>query len=539
MSGKRFMNTWLSVAPFSLFAASAIILAIFALPLTYPGHADPVFYYTVAENLCSGRGLNIDYVWHYLVQYRTIRHPSNDFWMPLSSIIMCGFFKVFGTSFRSAQVSSVLFGTLLIVLSSKIAKEIDKTFQTLFGVVLVGLSMPLLTYSAILPDSGIYYGLFGGATLLCMVRSYYKKDTTRYIALGGLFAGLTALTRNDGILFIVTFTLNEILSKRYSWTQKGKRLLICLLAFASVMIPWIYYIYMTFGTIQPPAAAKVPFLQSYNDLYCPSNKISLQGYLASGLLSILSQKLLALGQNMVIMAVISSPVLVALFVYYLWTNRCNRNIQVIFRPMLVHVVVIFLSYSLIATIIGPLAWPRALMAPLPFLIAGASLGLTQLLRRWRRNRLHLTMGVVLSAIAIGLQVLVSVFVTKSAYSNTNCIKSILSSVRADLMDEGGLSDVVVLTNAPWEVHYSLRVPAVQACLESSWELAHKFGGTHLLSFDPVRCGIPDLPLRPPSFEEHYLPLEHLADISTSNSEALRLVPIHVASDYQLYRIQQK
>lgn len=519
-----------------VFFASVAFLGLCAAPVTHPGHADPAFYFSVAENLCSGRGFTIDYIWHHLVGYTTVVHPSNDFWMPLPSVIMCGFFKVFGVSYRSAQISSVLFGALLVLLSYTIARGLDESCAVATWVPLVGLSTPLLVFSATIPDSGVYYGVLGSLSLLFMGYSSCGGSEAAVVALAGLFAGLTALTRNDGILLAATFFLNELFVRGRSWADKTRRVLVFFVVFALVVVPWMYYLYETFGTLSPPASSRVPFLQSYDELYSPSGgQVTLQSYLSSGPAFILQQKLVAIGQNLIVIPVVASPILVALFVYYLWSSRRHPLVSAVFRPVLVHTVVLFLSYSLIVTVVGSLAWPRTLVAVLPFLVAGASLGLLQVLRRRRVCGRRVMNGKVLAVYVLGLQALLSALVLGLADSNSGCIETTLNSARDSLLVDGSASDAIILTNAPWEVYYSLRTPAVQAPAESVGVLARRFSATHLLLFDPIHCGVPDLPLRPASFESHYQKTEEIAEASASGG-GVRLEPMHVSPEYQLYRI---
>ena len=73
-------------------AAVVVAVTVFRLnavrDATFPGHADKSFYFGVAQNLSSGRGPNVDYVWHFLTPQHHLTHFAFDYWMPLNSMLM-------------------------------------------------------------------------------------------------------------------------------------------------------------------------------------------------------------------------------------------------------------------------------------------------------------------------------------------------------------------------------------------------------------------------------------------------------------------
>src|ERR1700730_8605841 len=71
------------------FVAAVTAYRLYALRLArYPGHADPAFYYNVAQNLDAGRGPKIDYIWEFLTGQPDLPRYAFDYWLPLPSVLM-------------------------------------------------------------------------------------------------------------------------------------------------------------------------------------------------------------------------------------------------------------------------------------------------------------------------------------------------------------------------------------------------------------------------------------------------------------------
>ena len=95
---------------------------LLASMVQHPGHADPAFYYTLATNIAQGRGLVIDYIWHYLGDVDALTHAACDYWPPLTSVIMSVFLSLFGQSFFAAILPAALCGSLLALLAYAVAR---------------------------------------------------------------------------------------------------------------------------------------------------------------------------------------------------------------------------------------------------------------------------------------------------------------------------------------------------------------------------------------------------------------------------------
>lgn len=119
-----FHSRWLLITSFSIALGFGLFARLSMLKFAqYPGHGDHAFYYSVAENVVSGKGLTTDYIWTYLSNPGAITHTSHDFWMPLTSLIISVFLYVFGNSLSTALIPSILAGLALSVVVYILAKK--------------------------------------------------------------------------------------------------------------------------------------------------------------------------------------------------------------------------------------------------------------------------------------------------------------------------------------------------------------------------------------------------------------------------------
>ena len=89
-----------------------------AAVVTQPGYPDPAYYFDVAKNLASGHGFTEDFIFMYLTPATSVVHPSNFYWMPLTSIIIAPFLALFGIGWRIAQIPIILLSASLPVLAA-------------------------------------------------------------------------------------------------------------------------------------------------------------------------------------------------------------------------------------------------------------------------------------------------------------------------------------------------------------------------------------------------------------------------------------
>src|SRR5262249_57634690 len=87
--------------------------AVVSAPRTQVNHGDVAFYYVVAENLARGRGFVIDYIWNFWSHPAGIPAFSNDWWMPLTSVLCALGMKLGGIGYASAQNTMIVVSSAL------------------------------------------------------------------------------------------------------------------------------------------------------------------------------------------------------------------------------------------------------------------------------------------------------------------------------------------------------------------------------------------------------------------------------------------
>ena len=190
-----------AIAIYSIFFILSLILRFyFAAKLNNPGHGDPAYYLSLAQNLADGRGFVIDYVWHFLILPNNLTHFSNVFWMPLTSIIIYPFLLVFGKSLLAALVPSIVFGLGCSIIAYYIGMEYTKSKAISFWSAIITLYAPRLFIYSIATDSSIYYLVFVSAGILMLMKS---RHNPKLFIMAAILAGLGQWVRQDGVLMML------------------------------------------------------------------------------------------------------------------------------------------------------------------------------------------------------------------------------------------------------------------------------------------------------------------------------------------------
>lgn len=458
--------------------AALLSRLILASLVQHPGHGDHAFYYTVAENLVDGRGLQIDYIWNYLSAPETITHSSNDYWMPLTSMIIGVSLFVFGKSLFAALLPSILSGLVLFVLVYFFSKIYSNSRFVAFCSASLILFVPSLFIYSLSTDSTIYYALFVSSSLFFMIRGWTHPN---FFLLSAGCAGLAHLTRQDGILLVPTLLVVILLSP-HRREKKSIYLLLMLALYLLVLSPLIIDNYKTFGLPFPPGPSKTMFLTEYEDLYSYSKELSLGTYLDWGIPNILWSKIetgvsnawtlyeffgdfLAVFAILGMLGVVMSP-------------ERRRRWSIYWPPML-FLGFLFISYTLIITFPSPGGFKRSAMSMIPFLVIIS----IDAVERHIPSR----------AVAFLVILLVASFLfSKSVLSARNMIASNaqmgqqlaqLKEVLQNQNESEHTQDIVIMTRNPWEVYYLTRYKAIQipnGDLSTILEVAQKYGANYLL-----------------------------------------------------------
>ena len=403
--------------------ALAVRLAL-AMPQTQPHYFDAYYYYNVAESLHLGRGFTVDFIWNYLQNPTSVTHPSNLYWMPLTSILAWLSFSVFGASFRAAQLPFILLSSLPPLLAYYISWRIyARRDYAWLSAILTTFSPFYLKYWAC-PDNFAPFAVTAGLSLVLM-HLLWSKRQARYALLTGLLIGLSHLARADGLLLWPAFALLLVvilLQQRRGATHEsltsgsGSRvatLTICVVWFALavsgyllVMIPWFWRNWTLIGAAVSGAATKTIFLRSYADLFSYTPDLSLESYLAWGWRSILQSKLSAARHNLAVLLGALQFHLAPMALIGLWQLRRRRE----YVPFYVYASTLYLAMTLIFTFPSMHAsMLHSTGALLPFLFAATIPGIDTVVswiavrrRTWHPRTARRVFRVGLTAVVVAI-----------------------------------------------------------------------------------------------------------------------------------------
>jgi len=303
-----------------LLGLSLIVRAAIAAVVTGPGYPDAAYYFDVAKNLVSGHGFTEDFIISYLTPAQSVVHPSNFFWMPLTSIVIAPFMALLGTSWRVAQIPIVLLTASLPLLAYWIGWDIFRSRRYALAMAFFTLcGGSLYPFYFAVTDS---FALYSWVSLLALVGMYqgWRGHPWRF-ALAGIAIGLAHLTRADGVLLLGVGCLVWLCSQKKSNPSSSKPLwkssdatqlhpipwqallgMVCF--YLLTMVPWFLRNIALVGSPLPLGATTTIWLTSFSESFSFHKVISPHTYLAWGLGNILSSKLEALGENLILLTAV-------------------------------------------------------------------------------------------------------------------------------------------------------------------------------------------------------------------------------------------
>jgi hypothetical protein len=350
-----------------LFAPPVVYLTLFlitlafrlatALPLTYAGYMDASYAMHVAENLARGRGFVEEVLWNYLDNPTGLPHPSNLYWMPLPSILIAPFYALFGASYRVAQIPFIVLSSLLPLITFYISHKIFRRDDYAWTAALFTTFSGFYTIYWVSPDNFTPFALTASLCLWFIARGL-EHTRAREFFVAGIFAGLSHLSRADGVLLLAIAPL-ALLGSRFEvrgsrTTHHASRIthhvslltFTFLLGYLFTMLPWFARNTLTLGAPLPSAGTKTLWLTSYDELFRFADDLTLQRYLDWGIGNIVGSKLRAAGINFLVIAFGALQVFLAPFALIgVWQAR--RRIELL--PFLLYAPLLYLAMTLAFT----------------------------------------------------------------------------------------------------------------------------------------------------------------------------------------------
>ncbi|GAB4275347.1 MAG: hypothetical protein Kow0029_16390 [Candidatus Rifleibacteriota bacterium] len=240
---------------------------------------DAAYYHVMADQLEQGRGFVEPIVWQHLNKYHELMHPM-DYWMPLGIV---GYYlsrTLFGPS-REVFLNIFLWTVLVTTLFFDIRSRVSNQYYALFGYLILLFCGRNLFY-LLTTDNMAIYAFLGYFYVRFLCSEKIKPFRC------GIFAGLLALTRIEGIIFAFLGGC---------WILLKNRSLRCAfkyaLVFFLVLSPWMWRNYHAVGKIWTSNSSAI-FIQEYEEIFSHEFKGDLAHLLELGTATLLKQRLLGL-----------------------------------------------------------------------------------------------------------------------------------------------------------------------------------------------------------------------------------------------------
>ena len=494
----------------ALFLLTLVVRMLTALPQQQPHYFDAYFYYDVAENLSLGRGFVVDFIWNYLQAPDAVTHPSNLYWMPLSSIITYFPFAVLGVSYRAAQIPFVLLSSVPPLLAYYLSHRIYRSRRDALLAGLLTAFAPFYLKYWSCPDNFAPFAVAGTLSLMTMFLGWSTRQA-RYFLATGLFIGLGHLSRADGFLlwiaFLALLALIWLRSRRAaddggapdSEPAPPVRFKTCVLwlglavvGYLAVMAPWLYRNWKLIGAPLSSAGAETVFARSYADLFSYSKELTWQSYLAWGWREILRSKLSAGIHNLAVVLGALQFHLAPLAIIGLWQLRRRKE----YIPFYLYATTLYVAMTVIFTFPSTHAsMLHSVGALLPFLFVAAIPGTDTAVDWVSRRRRTWHPGTAKTVFRVGLTVVVAVIslfdYCQSVFLSLNPLSVQPLWNRAntgyltvsDWLASEGSKDAIVMVVDPPAYFYFTHSPAIvtpHETVEGILEVAKRYEADYLI-----------------------------------------------------------
>jgi hypothetical protein len=404
-----------------LYLAGLLICCIPAYFEKSPGYMDADYYFSVALRLKQGFGFNEMVIWNYLDDPAGLPHPSNAYWMPLTSMIGWVGMLITGSSgFSTSRVIFIFLSALIPPLTAQLSFRLTnkESFAILAGLLAIfpGFYLPYLVTT----DSFAICMVLGAGYLLLFDR-FARADSRRTILFTcfamGAITGLLHLSRTEGFIYLIIGAIAILLTGRSShFDRKASwiffNISVYLVGYLLVMGPWMIRNLVVFGTPLSPGGIKTLWLTEYNQLFAyPGSLVNFNNWLQSGAWNIVRDRFSALNQNLQTGIIVQGGIfLLPLVVLGLLKLRAHPVVRI--------GCAVWLVTFLLMTFIFPYAGPRggffhsgAIMQPLWWAVAPVGLDTFIQWGAVRRSWNFRQAGWIFSSALICLTILLSLFVS--------------------------------------------------------------------------------------------------------------------------------
>lgn len=515
-----------------LFAAALSVRWLYAERIVLPPPGEPAFFLTTAENVVTGRGLEVDVLWNYDPSFPGVTHPSHERWMPLPTGLVAAAFAIQETisgtleaSLQVGQLPGLLLGAMLAPLTYLAGRRVlpvengfgprsDKgsRWVALGAGLLIAVNAPLGSQSASAGSSAIF-ALLAAWALSMAVRK--PGDRGGYFAAGFLIA-LAYLTSANALLLLVTIPLawfllplqprlrtelpdnpaaevawefwpRERRTREESRQSSGPRLFNVLdlgVSFGLVVMLWLGRNYLAFGTPLPSSVLQHAWLSDRLDIFNYWSPPTWKTWLAQDWQSLLDLRGQALLHNGLLLFR-STFAWGLLALPGLWLLRREW----IYFPALVYGLVLFFGVALVFPVSSMSGtFERSLGVVMPFLALAAMYALQQAVRPFRRHRrviLTLSVGIVIALLGMaGYLVNADLVVVADRQQRE---RAQMDAVAGWLARNANPGDVI-MTPQTYSLNYASGHPTIalpgNEPLDAAWDAARRYKARYLVLTEP-------------------------------------------------------
>ena len=486
----------LFVTGFLIFVVALVARAYFAAQIVFPKPEDTAYYVGVARNLLEGRGLVSDALWSYQTPPLVFPRPAFEVWLPLPTFLAAIPMAIFGPTFSAAQISSVLIGALVPVLTWRLALDVTEErglsverarWVGIGAGMTTAVYLPLLLSSA-LPDSTMLFAAIVLAACLLMtrlVRDPRRAALTdpRLLALG-LLLGLGALTRNETVWLALIWAGMAWFAVGRPASERLRMIGVVAIVAAAVFAPWAYRNLTVLGSPLPGQAVTNALYLSGFDIFAWNDPPTLARHLAIGPAALVELRIAGLTHNLFnVLVLLGLPVSVIGLAALPWHGRGFSM-----RPILCISLIMFFVTSLLFP--AATQWGTFLHAAGPvhvLIIISAALALDAgLARVGRRMGWTNPIAWIGTAVGLGCSLLFSAALLPTFGGGSHGTQDQFAELGARMAGIGRPLDRTagpVITNFPIWMAETQRIPALALPDEPPEDILHlarTFPGTRLM-----------------------------------------------------------
>lgn len=438
-----------------------------------PASCDGYWYIKVAENIAKGKGLVEDVVMVHFPRLKKLKefpHPIGSYWNPLNSILLAGFYKVFGISLNTTDfavlVIDFLIVTLMFIFGIKLTFSVTLSFL---------ISLIYIVHPYALSLRGLA-GLPETYTTLFMLPAYYffylavTKDY-KYIIPSSFFGGLSYLSRNESGLYIVFLILWVILFMKDK--DKSYRLKFFILGstiFLLVVLPWEIRNYLVFGKYTNQMKRNLLLCNEFFDYLCFDKQWTIKEWLSGGIINVLIRKLASLHYKLdLFVETVSWPITV-FFIFGL-----IHNFNMVSKISLVYLVISFLIVGILFSFTQKGGW-HAPANLLPFILIISGLGIksfSELISKKDKNKEKICMFLTFSFFIlffVGKQI--KVYKDILAENRKDLMKIVCEDIK-EYFDSKNVYSPIIMANEAIVINYYTNYPVIQIPFDKSIESLKK------------------------------------------------------------------